>query len=436
MTDPHARVAGLLEHAAEGDVAPPPLDQLIRRGTARRRRQLWLAAAATIAVIGGSVGGGLAIRSADEVPQPNQSGSPSPAPSSTRPVTTTADQLARGHWAPVARPPISLCPGSTLTAWGDNRLLVLSPMCRGLYTGLHAALYNPRRDLWTHLPDTPGGAEWAGTVGDDYVAVSPANGKAYRIPVPSVSTGAEVTWSELPDLPERSEGYLGDNVTTFDDSIVVAGTGAGGTGVWQLADGAWRPLPRLPASSPSEVQQVSVTALAGELYAFDAVGDAGPTRGGSMAPHVLRLAGDSWVEQPRADGLPLLVTHAEPFDQRLWVMGSNCPLGASCPFTPWKPVGIYDPADGDYVDLSHAGAYDVGRIGEALVSYNGSARVQGGGLPLRPGDTSVWGPGLGWLDADSSGKLVGFAATAATPAGFVVLVDDGDSGGRILRPQQ
>jgi hypothetical protein len=310
-------------------------------------------------------------------------------------------------------------------------------------------LYDPRRDLWTQLPDTPGGGEWVGTVGDSYVVVSPANGEAYRIPVPSVSTAAEVTWSKLPDLPERSDDYFGGNVTMLGERIVVAGTGVDRTGVWQLSDGAWQALPRLPLSSiptspapsqqdPPEQPRILHTAVAtvdGALYAFVAVSFAEPTRAGvDLESHVLRLTGNEWVERPLPSGLPAIVQHAEGVSSTLFLTGTNCPPYGSCPFNITPPMGLFDPVTDEYTDRSKPGFLDIARIGDAIVGYDAFTRSPGDNS-VKPGDTAALDTySKQWLDAPASEPLRNFAAAVGTPYGFIVL--DAQAGGFILRPAE
>lgn len=444
MTDPANRLLELLDRAAGDDVAPPPLDDLVRRGTARRRKHVWLAAAATVAVLGGFVGAGLAIQNADSERQTPDLGSPTPTPTSTQALTgPTAQQLADGQWRAIAAAPFRMCDGM-VSAWGGGRLLVISPDCDGSASTadreLSAGLYDPSKDAWTPTSPPRGltGSVLVTWAGERFVAVSKTDGGAAYLtwvnPEFTETGEREPQWEYLPVLP--ATGHEAE-LTSVDNEPVIAGAGRSADRVFRFDSGSnsWEELPRLPSApeivvnderSPA-VSDLTVAAVGGQLYAYEVITRLKPPDAGA-APHLLRLSGDAWVELPRPDGLPW-ITHAEPYASSLLVSGGNCSRLGDCPIpiAPQSP-GLFDPGTGQYTNLSLGSTYEVVRVGGAIVGYN--ARYQGAG------DTFAWdAERQQWLAAPSSGRgLTLSAVVAGTPHGLVVL--EGDSGGFILRPAE
>lgn len=476
MTDPHRTVSALLDRAAATDVSDPPIDELIRRGDeSRRRRTAALAtgaAASTAAVLTAVL---LLVPGSSGTPTPPADGTPTGATTTTSPSrendglpeSPTAQQLADGHWVAIAKAPIPLCAGSA-TAWAEDLLYVVSDTSSGCtssagYTqrGVAAAAYDPRHNRWEALPSPSDSTDDAAPLqltvaGERVVAVS-SSGAVAAFPLPS--TDSVAGWIGLPHLPEAASNTGALTVVSRGDTVIVAGTGEAGDGVWELA-GGWQALPRLPhdvtTASPDAVgprrlpedtagsiSAVQLAVLQGRVYAFTLT-QRGIHSGIVDRSHLLRLDDDHWSELSRPDDAGLIAQSVTAFGARLLVAGSNCPPYAGCPFMLTHPLGLLDPESGKYRDLSRPGVFDVAVIGRAVVGYNAYTEVSGGDHPLRRGETAVWDVDDNrWLVAPSSPTVADATATAGTPYGFVVFgrplaesldTDGQPAGGFILRP--
>jgi hypothetical protein len=463
MSDRDRRIADLLDRAAAGEIAAAPLDELVRRGRARRRSHVWLAAAATIVVIGVFVGAGFAIQHGDDERPVPVGPAPTSAPSVDEqlPDGPTAQDIADGHWTRTSPAPTPLC-WDAQTAWAADRLYVVSSSasaCAGETdeaVPVVVAAYDARHDSWEELPapDDVGAGFTVSTNGDELV-VADASGTAAALPVGV----AEPAWRSLPAVPEpapdNSHIALGVMVN---GGFVAAGTGPAGDGVWLLHDNGWEALPRIPhawsetvspgpskeewldeqvdGSSTPHLVQVHLATAGGRLHAFTIVRqDFGSGFRAKGQAYV--FDGNGWIRLDSKE-FPLSVTHTDPLGSDLLITGSTCPPFGRCPAMQRQPILVYHWPDQSVVSLSDCPLSiahpEVAAAGAAIIAYNADSTANFDGEHIEPGDTAVYDPDeQRWLLAPSSPTVREVAVTGWTPYGFVV-VSQLDEPGAILKP--
>ena len=453
-------VVALLDRAADGDVADPPVAELLHRGAKARARRRFTAGAAVAAVAAATAGILIAtlVLPAGSGGRPGRLGQPpAPAPTATTlPGGPTAAQWAHGSWHSIATAPINTCSAAD-AAWGGGYLMVVAQNCEqiGVTTGATAALYDPRHDAWTELPAPP--LIWPVQVawtGRAWVAVSLSG-------APRADTGqvhaatwdirpgrrtvvTDTGWRALPPVDDVPPQFPGAAVAAVGGDVLVAGLGPDGDHVYRLRGQSWQSLAPLPHAAKHTLPAVAVGALNGTLYTLvtDEVvhtSSDGYLTSTSARSRLLRLAGRRWTETPRTDGLPALANRVEQFGDRLLVVGSGCPPFARCPAFSGARMDLVG-QDGRTTALADnplsLGATDAVAAGRAVVAYDASTRFSGAG-GVRPGDTAVWDPDTGrWQRGPSSVAVRNVAATASTPYGVIVLgrPANGAPGGVILRP--
>lgn len=460
--DLNRAMVALLDRAADGDVADPPVADLLHRG-ARARARRRLAAAGGVAAVAAATAGilvaTLVLPSGSRAPAPRPA-QPQPRPTTALPAGPTATQWAHGSWHDIAKAPINTCSAAD-AAWGGGYLMVVAQNCEqlGVTVGTTAALYDPRHDEWTKLPAPaltwPVDVVWTGR---EWVAVSLYRGPGadsgqVRAATWDIRPGrstviTDTGWHNLSPIDELPPLFTEASVAAAAGNVVVAGLGPDGDLAYRLTDAGWEPLPRLPHEPRHTLPAVAVGSLDGTVYAI-VTDQITRHRGNGVSistrdeVRMLRLDGERWreVDLPRGGDLPAVANRVAQFGDHLLVVGSYCPPFASCPAS-GAAMALVD-ADGrartmEDNPLSLA-ATDAVAAGRALVSYDAYTRFSGAG-GVRPGDSAVWDPDKGrWRRGPSSVPVNDVATIASTPYGVVVLGRPAtkcgcDPAGLILRP--
>lgn len=324
----------------------------------------------------------------------------------------TAENLAGFTWSAAPVPPLapriaqaSVWTGTEFLIWGgmDPRLRVVGD----------GAAYAPVTHTWTSMPASPlsprdgAFAVWTGTKalfwgGGDANGALLMNGASYD--------PADRTWALLPTAPLRPDLGRRQAVVWTGTQMVVIQPSAGAA--FDPATNSWTPVPALPQVASCQPFAIAAEWTGSEVVTW--VAGRPPTVNG-ITPSGFCNSAYSW--EPGNQGWAVVPTRphyanfpfgtAAPIGGRLLFLGgSSCPPGVTCPAQNFFDGAWFDASSGTWTGLPvtfSGGAGPAVWTGSAMVVFNATAGATPGPSygpsDVLPGAAAAFDPSGGtWTD--------------------------------------
>lgn len=285
-------------------------------------------------------------------------------PCSARPpgcgsIQGTVKSLAGFTWSAAPAPPLSSRLGQA-SAWTGSEFLIWGGLEQDpeLTLAGDGAAYNPVTRVWTRIPTSPLSprqtpfAAWTGTTalfwgGADAKGSLFTDGAGYD--------PASRTWAMLPAAPLRPDAQHRQAAVWTGTQMVVIQPGGGAA--FAPATRSWTAVPALPQVTGCQPFAIGAEWTGSQVITW--VAGRPPTADGTT-PAGFCFRAYSWVPGARAwaavPGKPGYASFpygtAAPVGGRLLFLGgSDCPPGASCPAQDFFDGTWFDPASGMWTPL-------------------------------------------------------------------------------------
>jgi hypothetical protein len=330
VNDLEGQLAELLK-AGVGDPPSQVTAEAVQRQRTRRRSAIAIGTTAAIAaILAVSIA---ALTAVTTKPTPDVSGTVRPAGGGS------ATQLAHGRWLAMPTAPLRLC--DPVSVWDGQDLLVAEPGVRvNGWCPARAATYNPRENSWRLIsapPDTIGhqvGAFGGGRL----VLVATRNGKAVSWNV------ADGRWQRLPRVPD---GGIPSVTWTGRAFLVIMARGRH-TRAFILNGGRWERLPSLPQPSTGSIVETAAAVSHGAVYVLADVA----FTGSSGYVELFRLTPSGWTSVPISAGMPTSHVTLTAVSEGIVAAGSACQGKGGCTLDVNALAILRPGADHDVITLN------------------------------------------------------------------------------------
>ena len=308
----------------------------------------------------------------------------------------TAESLAGFSWSAAPAPPLSPRIGQA-SVWTGTELLIWggSEEDQGSALAGDGAAYDPVTRAWTPMPASPlsprdnSFAAWTGTTAL-FWGGGGANGSL--IMDGASYDPASRTWAMLPTAPLRPDASNRQAIVWTGTQMVVIQPGAGAA--FDPATSSWTAVPTLPQVAGCQPFAIGAEWTGSEVITWVA---GRPPAVNGVIPSGYCYSAYSWVPGNRAwavvpsrpDYASFPSGTAAPIGGRLLFLGgSNCPPGVSCPVQDFFDGTWFDATSGTWTGLPET--FSGGRgpavwTGSAMVVFNTKAGATPG-PPNRPSD--------------------------------------------------